>query len=272
MLFLGTIVLLAVDSQLVLPTDMSETSPGRANQPNAAVSAAAVPQDAASGRQDRRRPPRGPRSQRPGKGGFQGRVSELKGFVYDVLPYKNGKVFTRVTKEIAEYAAREYTGAGEFRQAMQDLQFQPLRRPEWSPINANAPTLPETEDFKLRYKEYCDKATKREENMKKVFALVLGQCTQAMVDRLESMSEFEQVNSDSNVIELLRLIRGCIYEKTTTKHPVKALIDAETALLLCKQEQNQSVAAYYERFKEMAQIFQNNSGPQAHLPRAFVRN
>ena len=135
---------------------MSETSPGRANQPDAAVSAAAAPQDAAGGRQNGRRPPRGPRNQRPNRGGFQGRVNELKGFVYDVLPYKNGKVFTRVTKEIAEYAACEYAGAGEFRQAMQDLQFQPLSRPEWLPANANAPTLPETKDFKLRYKEYYD--------------------------------------------------------------------------------------------------------------------
>ena len=84
---------------------MSETSPGQANQPDAAVSAAAAPQDAAGGRQNARRPPRGPRNQRPNRGGFQGRVSELKGFVYDILLYKNRKVFTRVTKEIAEYAA-----------------------------------------------------------------------------------------------------------------------------------------------------------------------
>ena len=175
---------------------MSETSPGRANQPDAAVSAAAAPQVAAGGR----------RNQRPNKGGFQGRVSDLKGFVYDVLPYKNGKVFTRVTKEIAEYAAREYTGAGEFWQAMQDLQFQPLQLPQWLPANAQAPTLPETKDFKLRYKYYYDKKSKHEENQKKVFALVLGQCTQAMVDRLEGMTEFEQVNIDSDVMELLQLI------------------------------------------------------------------
>ena len=128
---------------------MSETSPGRANQPDAAVSAAAAPHDAAGGRQNARRPPRGPRNQRPNRGGFQGRVSELKGFVYDVLPYKNGKVFTRVTKEITEYAACKYAGAGEFCQAMQDLQFQTLNRPQWLPANVQAPTLPETKDFQV---------------------------------------------------------------------------------------------------------------------------
>ena len=85
-----------------------------------------------------------------------------------------------MTKEIAEYAAREYTGAGDFRQAMQDLQFRILQPPQWTPAHAQAPTLPETEDFKLRYKEYYDKKTKREENQKKVFALVLGQCVETI--------------------------------------------------------------------------------------------
>ena len=83
-----------------------------------------------------------------------------------------------------------------------------------------------------------------------------------MIDCLESLAEFQAINLNSNIIELLKLIWGCIYKKTTTKHPVQALIDAEIGLLLYKQELNQSIAVYYARFKEMAQIYQNNDPPQ----------
>ena len=143
---------------------------------------------------------------------------------------------------------------------MQDMEFQTLSPPVWTPSNPAAPTVPETEEYKLRYKDYYDRKNKREENMKKTFVLVLGQCTQAMVDRLESQDEFEAINTDSDVIELLKLIQSCIYEKTSTKHPVQGLIEAEVNLLLCKQEPRQSIASYYAKFKEMAQIHQNNGG------------
>ena len=212
---------------------MSETSPGGGQAPPSMSGGAPAQASHQQGDQQSS----GRRSHRGNRGGqrqhraptFTGKEEKLKGFIYDVSTHKSTRVFSKTTKEIAEYAAREYTSAGEFRHALQNLEYDVLAPPAYSPADAANPTVPEQELFKLEYKSYFDKKTKREENQKKIYALVLGQCTQAMVDRLESSSEYEAVDASNDPVELLKLIRACIYQKTVTKKPVHAFIDAEMA-------------------------------------------
>ena len=92
---------------------MSESSPGRGQpQPPPPVRSSGVQSQAQEGQSERRRH-RGPRNPRSGNQNisFQGKEEKLKGHVFDVLPYKSGKLFTKVTREIAEYAGREYPNA-----------------------------------------------------------------------------------------------------------------------------------------------------------------
>ena len=103
---------------------MSESSPGRGqSQPPPPGSSPGAQSHANDGQSDRRRP-RGPRNPRPGSQGtgttFQGKEEKLKGQVYDVLPYKGGKLFNKVTREIAEFAGREYMDAGDVCIAMEE--------------------------------------------------------------------------------------------------------------------------------------------------------
>ena len=240
---------------------MSQNSPGAVrSNPAPPVSNDTGAQSGEQG--GSRRPSRGGirRSNNPNRSAFNGKEEKLKGHAYDVQPYKNGKVFTRTTKELAEFAAREYPNAGEFRQALQKLEYEALVEPVWNPKDADAPTVPEIEQYKLLYKSYFDKKHKREESQKKIYALILGQCTQAMVDRLEASEEYEDVNNSNDPVELLKLIRSCIYQKHVTKKPVHAFIDAEYALLTLRQESNQSLSSYYEKFKEVVQVYQNLGG------------
>ena len=69
-----------------------------------------------------------------------------------------------------------------------------------------------------------------------------------MIDRLEAAEEYEAINDSSDPVELLKLLRACIYQKHVTKKPVHAFIDAEYALLTLRQEPNQSLSSYYEKF------------------------
>ena len=122
---------------------MSQNSPGAVrSNPAPPVSNDTGPQSGEQG--GSRRPQRGGnrRSNNPNRSVFNGKEEKLKGNVYDVQPYRNGKVFTKTTKEIAEFAAREYPNAGEFRQALQKLEYETLKEPVWSPSNPAAPTVP----------------------------------------------------------------------------------------------------------------------------------
>ena len=229
---------------------MSESSPGRGQpQPPPPVRSPGAQSQAQDGQSERRRH-RGPRNPRSGNqtNSFQGKEEKLKGHVFDVLPYKSGKLFTKVTREIAEYAGREYPNAGDFRVAMEELEPVQLDKPQWSPVDPTAPTLPEQEEYKLAMKEYYDKKIKTESTAKRIYALVIGQCSPAMKDRLESSNGYDSINRESDPIKLLKLIRDSMYKKVVTRKPVHALVDAEADLMSIRQEPNQSVSSYYEKF------------------------
>ena len=161
---------------------------------------------------------------------FVGKEEAIKEHIYDISSFKANKKYTTTTREIAEYAARTYPQAGEFRQALQRLRFDPLTSPPFTPQKADAPTFQEQEEWKLKYREFHDKQVKREDNSKKVFALILGQCSQALLHRMEANTTYEAVDSSNDPIQLLKLIRGCIYQRNTTRKAVHSYIDAEIAL------------------------------------------
>ena len=68
---------------------------------------------------------------------FIGKEEAIKEHIYDVSSFKANKMYTTTTREIAEYAARTYTQAGEYRQALQRLRFDPLKPPPFTPVKDN---------------------------------------------------------------------------------------------------------------------------------------
>jgi hypothetical protein len=66
---------------------------------------------------------------------FKGSCEDLKGSVYDVNAGKD--TFLKTTRKIAEYIGREYSGAGEYRLAMINLDLPPLVEPQLPAATAN---------------------------------------------------------------------------------------------------------------------------------------
>ena len=82
---------------------------------------------------------------------FIGKEEAIKEHIYDVSSFKANKMYTTTTREIAEYAARTYTQAGEYRQALQRLRFDPLKPPPFTPAKEDSPTFQEQEEWKLKF-------------------------------------------------------------------------------------------------------------------------
>jgi hypothetical protein len=192
---------------------------------------------------------------------YQGKIDDLKSFVYDVSAIGSGGMdsFHGTTKEIGEYIARTYKGGGEFIQAFNpsNLGFTPINNPTTPGANA---TLEEIEIWKLMFKSQHVKRETRDELKKQAYAVVLGQCSQAIRDRLEASNTWEAINTSSDVISLLELIRSCLFSGATTRHEVHALQDAEDNFLGLKQTTNMSNADYLDKFKTYLQIYEYLGG------------
>ena len=169
---------------------------------------------------------------------FEGEIPELKEHVYDLGTNRNSaEDFHRTTTKIAEYISRMKDGAGEFLLALdpKKLEFDPLVKP----VFPSDPTAADYEELKhewtLDSKDYRHRLNTRTELVKKAFAIVLGQCSQAVRDRLEAHKEWEAVKSSLDVIRLLILIRTSLLSGATTRHTVHAIMDAQDAFMMLRQ-------------------------------------
>ena len=118
---------------------------------------------------------------------FKSSVEGLEDAVYDSgLPNSSQDLFTTTTERIGEYVARTYEHAGEFQTGLVNLSFPILVK---HPDPGKDPTFAQRQEFKSEYKNWNKAIQRRTHNMQWVFALILGQCSDTIKNRIHSDQE-----------------------------------------------------------------------------------
>ena len=132
---------------------------------------------------------------------FEGRERSLKGFIYDFTGERNPEQWIKTTKEIVTYVGRTYNKfTTEFTEAVRDLTLA-------DPVQPQAPDPTDViafEIWKIEIKEYRTKAQEYDNFRAGLYNLVLGQCSEALEDRLKSHQDFHAAAHDG--IALLKII------------------------------------------------------------------
>ena len=93
-------------------------------------------------------------------------------------------------------------------------------------INLNLVTLVEppfgtdtmaVEIWKMSRRTYNKKVEGRERNEQRIYALTLGQCSQALRNRMEAHQDWTAADEASNVIGLLTIVQVCMTLRQTRK-------------------------------------------------------
>jgi hypothetical protein len=87
---------------------------------------------------------------------------------------KQADIFAKTTKEIAKYVGWTYQYGGDVRLAIKNLKAPALNIPTDPPGNA---TKTKTRIWEKKVDEYVRKESYLEENLKTLYSLVSGQCT-----------------------------------------------------------------------------------------------
>jgi len=69
---------------------------------------------------------------------FDGRCDDLKGYVYYLSGSRSADIFTKTTKEVADYVAKNYRCGGDIRLAVLNLELPVLEQPQNLADNATA--------------------------------------------------------------------------------------------------------------------------------------
>jgi hypothetical protein len=108
------------------------------------------------------------------------------------------------------------------------------------------------EIWKMSRRTYDKKIEARNRNEQRIYSLTLGQCSQALRNRMEAHQDWtdHDHDEDSNVIGLLRITQVCMTLRQSRKNEVHSLFDAKAAILSYNKQNKTSNHDYFEKFKD----------------------
>ena len=171
--------------------------------PGASPPAAAANDSEGTSRRDQRDQRRRKQFRRSGnrESKFEGKCAELKSSVYDVVSGKD--TFAKTTREIAEYAGKEFDDASEFQTGMVEMTLPTLVKP--APPAAMDTSQISFELWKMARRTYEKKVEARIRNSHRVYALLIGQCSQALRNRMEASERWGRINDTSDAVSYTHL-------------------------------------------------------------------
>jgi hypothetical protein len=101
-------------------------------------------------------------------------------------------------------------------------------------------------------KEYVKRARTLKSNMATVYAVVWGQCSEAMKAKVKSLAGYKEKAEANDCYWLLKQIKAVTLQFDEKCNVFISLLDARTSFLNCKQHQGQSADDYLETLRGWA--------------------
>jgi len=187
---------------------------------------------------------------------FVGRCEELKDYVYDLVGSRSADSYTKTTKEVAEYVGSHYSNGGDARLAVMHLKMPSLEKPKAPPKDADATDMKIWEE---EVKEFVKTKIKLKENVKQLYSLVWGQCSEAMRAKLESMDGHRKLSEEGDGIGLLKQIKSIVYNFQDQKYLPLALYEANRRLYACTQGKH-TPQEYQTQFLNTVDVIEHCGG------------
>ena len=182
---------------------------------------------------------------------FEGATDELKLQIFDLVGAGSADLFIKSKKALANYVGRTYQHSGDIRHTIETLTlpFIPTpRAPIGDPIPAFLAAI-----FSEQVKEYVKQVSRLQENIKRLWALVWGQCSNTIRKRIQALHTYEDMHTASDGLQLLIAIKDLMVNVQEQKYVPLLIHLAKWQFFLLSQGQN-TVGEYYEQFKNQTDV------------------
>ena len=100
-----------------------------------------------------------------------------------------------------------------------------------------------------------------QENIKTVYNVVWGQCTEALRSRIEAMPSHSRMSAESNGLDLLKAIKMLIYNfGQETKYGTLSIHNAKRRYYTCQQSRQSTVKEYMVEYKNRIDVVNQVGG------------
>jgi hypothetical protein len=94
----------------------------------------------------------------------------------------------------------------------------------------------------------------------RAYAIVWGQCSDALREKVKAHKEYKSAHDAGNVIELLKVIKTEMFTFQTQKYGPQALHEAKRRFYMMRQDKHTSVQQYYESFTNTVEVIEHCGG------------
>ena len=141
----------------------------------------------------------------------------------------------------------------------------------WKPT-LSAPTDPESEAGKntltmvqkgvldTKIKKYVDREEIMEEKLKRAFKILHGNCTESLLAKLGGDGKYEDIESDQEVIGIMKLIKGVIFKFYGNRELTHIIWEAYVSVFRYRQHKFETNQEYFERFKNSTSFITQYDG------------
>ena len=113
--------------------------------------------------------------------------------------------------------------------------------------------------YKLALREYVEQSRKQKQDTKKMYAVILGQCTDAMMNKLKALDDYDKINDEADCAKLLREIRKITYLSDEKEDPFMSAAMTSSKLYKLIQDR-ELVTDYYDTWLNMAKVVKQKGG------------
>ena len=171
---------------------------------------------------------------------------DLKQHVFDLST--KGDVYAKRWKKIKEYIGKNFQEGADILQSLENKEQIQLVKPTLSE-DADPDDPVEKIILQEEVKLYIKRARLLKTNINKAYSLIIGQCTDTLIAKLEERSDFGKVKKDMDAIGLIKIIDQIMARHEDTRYDCETYVRAQVSLWSCVQNAEMSDIEHLERLK-----------------------
>jgi hypothetical protein len=187
------------------------------------------------------------------KGIFKGNTADMNGHVFECYDERGDRTqFSKTLEALGEYAFKNL----KYPENLKSIFIDPMTAPKIDmPEELPATATKRTEViWEASVKAYARRSDELESNLTTLYAVIWGQCSDAMRNKIRALDDYDTESLKNNCIWLLKEINGVAHQFDTSRNTYLSLIDARAEFYNLRQGASQSNASYLAVFTSNVQV------------------
>jgi len=186
---------------------------------------------------------------------FKGNTEEMNGHVFQCFnECEDKKHFLKTVEALGEYIAKKRKYPGNMVSLTKDFVKPEILKPtelEVSETNRLVIAI-----WEKKVSAYCTRADYLDSNLKTAYAVIWGQCSEAMA-KITSLDDFEAKRHESDCVWILKEIKGITYRFEGQRYIYLSLDNARTSYYTYTQGAEDSISSYLEHFRSLVEVLEH---------------